>query len=191
MLLNIARAKDYMRACGLDVLVATSPANVTYFTDYHSWQDTLFKEYMFTPGAPSNLVQGYAVLPLEGEPALVVSALAVVNAADSWVKDVRTYGDPGADFSLPAMPLPDNLRRFDDLIRSPHLPATPTDAVLDILKARELTGSRSGLDMEGLTPPAKDAILSAVSDAQVKNCSNLLRLIRAVKSQEEIDRLTH
>ncbi len=191
MLLNIARAKEYMRACGLDVLVAASPVNITYFTDYHSWQDTIFKEYMFTPGGSSNLIQGYAVLPLDGEPALVVSALAAVNAADSWVKDVRIYGDPGADFSLPAMPLPDNLRRFDDLIRSSHLPATSTDAVLDILKARGLTGARIGLDMEGLTPPAKDAILSAVSGAQVKNCSNLLRLVRAVKSQEEIDRLTH
>src|SRR5258708_30547947 len=118
------------------------------------------------------MIKGYAVLLLAGDRAVVVAGLAAVNTAAWWVKEIRIYGDPGADFSLPAMPLPDNLRRFDDLIRSPHLPATPTDAVLDILKARGLNSARLGLDMEGLTPPAKDALLTALSCAQVKNCSN-------------------
>ena len=52
MLFNRARAIDYMREYGLDVLVATSPVNITYFTDYFCWIDPLFKEYMMVPGHP-------------------------------------------------------------------------------------------------------------------------------------------
>src|SRR5215468_5172327 len=112
MLFNRVRATNYMHQYGLDALVATSPANITYFTDYHSWQDPIFKEYMFSPGAPATLVQGYSVFPLDGEPALVVSPLSAVNAADSWVKDVYTYGDPGQDDTQPPAPVPEDLRRF-------------------------------------------------------------------------------
>src|SRR5712692_1110279 len=189
MLFNSARAKEYMRASQLDVLVAAAPVNITYFTDYHSWQDNLFKEYMFSPGAPSSLVQSYAVFPLEGDPALVVGALSAVNAADSWVRDFYLFGDPGFDESLPAQPLPDGLRRFVDLIHT-HLAPTSTAALLTILKERGLTGARIGLDMEGLSPQAKERLIDALPEAQLKNCSNLIRLLRAVKTEDEVGRLT-
>ncbi len=34
MLFNSNRAIEFMRRCEVDVLVATSPTNVTYFSDY-------------------------------------------------------------------------------------------------------------------------------------------------------------
>ncbi|MCE2397104.1 aminopeptidase P family N-terminal domain-containing protein [Candidatus Poribacteria bacterium] len=39
MLFNKTRAQEYMRRCGVDVLVATSPVNITYFSDYRCWID--------------------------------------------------------------------------------------------------------------------------------------------------------
>ena len=67
MLFNSNRAIEFMRRCEVDVLVATSPTNVTYFSDYYSWLDSQFKEYMMSPGASSDLDQTapYAVFPLE------------------------------------------------------------------------------------------------------------------------------
>ena len=106
MLFNRARAIDYMREYGLDVLVATSPVNITYFTDYFCWIDPLFKEFMMVPGASSNLAQAYAVFPFEGEPALVVNPLFAVNAEELWVKDLHIFGSAGLDDSLPAGELP-------------------------------------------------------------------------------------
>ena len=53
MLFNRTRAVDYMRRSGVDVLVATSSVNITYFSDYQCWIDPLFKAYMMVPGAPS------------------------------------------------------------------------------------------------------------------------------------------
>ncbi len=190
MLFNKPRAIEHMRRCGLDALVATSWANITYLTDYYSWIDPLFKEYMMAPGASSHLGQGYAVFPLEGEPALIVSPLSVVNAADSWVNEVVTYGATGMDNSLPPGPLTAKYQRLYDGLHRPALGATPTEALLAVLKARGLNGARLGLDMEGLTEPARQALDGALPHAQLKNCSNLLRLIKAVKGPEELARLT-
>lgn len=191
MLFNKARAIEYMRRCGLDALVATSPINITYFTDYYFWLDPVFKEYWMSPGASSHLGQAYAVFPLEGEPALVVGPQQVVNAADIWVRDLHTYGDTGLDDSLPPTVLPGEAKRLYDVLHAPQPNATPTAALLNILKAGGLMGARLGLEMEGQTLPAQQALAGALPRAEVKDCSNLLRLIRAVKSPEEINRLAH
>ena len=190
MLLNRARAVDYMRRCGLDALVATSPVNITYLSDYYFWLDPLFREYWATPGASSSLGQNFALLPLEGEPALVVGWQQVVNAADLWVREVHTHGSHGLDDSLSPAALPGDVQRLYEILHRMPVPATPAEALLGVLKARGLESARLGLEMEGLTPPARAALEAALPRAQLKDCSNLLRLIRAVKSPEEIRRLT-
>ena len=190
MLFNRARAIDYMREYGLDALVATSPVNITYFTDYYCWIDPLFKEYMMVPGASSNLAQAYAVFPLEGEPALVVNPLFAANTEELWVKDLHIFGSAGLDDSLPAGELPESLLRFQELLHAAHGNATPTDALLSILRERGLTGARIGLETEGLPAETKQVIERALPDASLKNCSDLIRMVRMVKSEEEIQRLT-
>jgi hypothetical protein len=39
---------------GVDAIVATSAANITYFSGYSCWLDPLLKEYMLSPGASSS-----------------------------------------------------------------------------------------------------------------------------------------
>lgn len=190
MLFNRSRAIDYMQKYKLDALVATSFANITYFTDYFCWIDPIFKEYMMVPGASSNLAQAYAVFPLEGEPALVLGPPFAVNAADLWVRDIHIFGDSGLDVSLPPPELPDDVRRFHDLLTAPQTNATPIDALVSILNQRGLTGGRIGLDAEDLPPEAHDQIARALPRASLVNCTNLIRLIRMVKSEEELRRLT-
>jgi len=46
------------------------------------------------------------------------------------------------------------------------------------------------LEMEGLGAAAREAILRALPRAEIRNCSNLIRLVRMVKSREEIEQLT-
>ena len=181
-----------MRRYGLDVLVATSPANITYFSDYYCWLDSLFKQYMMVPGATSNLNQAFAVFPLEGEPALVVtlSPLFAVNAADSWIEDIHIFGDNPLDESLPPGQMSDQAGRFHGVVREPTGSSTPTDALLSIFDSRGLAGARIGLEAEGLTPETHEAISIALPSASIRDCTNLLRLIRMVKSSEEMDRLS-
>jgi len=185
MLLNKARAQEYMRRCGLDVLVATSPVNITYFSGYYCWLDPLFKDYMMVPGAPSHLAQRYALLTSDGEVSLVVSPQFAVNAADLGVNELHFFGGTGLDFSLEAKALPEQARGWYDHLRAPIPNVTPTDALLTIIKTRGL--ARIGIEVEGLTPPARDELLRRLPNA--KDCTNLIRLIRMVKSDEEIRRL--
>jgi Xaa-Pro aminopeptidase len=190
MLFNQSRAIEYMRQHNLDVLVATSPVNVGYFSDYFLWLDPLFKEYMMDPGSCSNLAQSYAVFPISGEPALVLKSLFAINAADLWVRDLHLYGDPGFDYSLPARPTTALENRFVSLLRDGQRHATPSEALVSILSSRGLADARIGLEMEGLPAQTKEAIMRALPRASIKDCSNLIRLVRAVKSAEEIKRLT-
>jgi Xaa-Pro dipeptidase len=189
MLFNKTRALEYMRRYDLDVLVATSPVNITYFSDYFCWIDPLFKEYMASPGASSNLVQAYAVFPSEGEPALVVNSLFAVNAADLWVRDLYIFGNPGLDNSLVPMALAESDHSLYDLLNRPPREKGPTDVLMAILEDRKLTEARIGLEMEGLPGLLKETIFQAIPRANIRDCSNFIRLIRMVKSQEEISRL--
>ena len=191
MLFNKTRAQEYMRRCGVDVLVATSPVNITYFSDYRCWIDPLFKAYMMVPGAPSDPdpTAAYAIFPLEGEPALVASPTFAVNAADLWVRDIHIFGDHGLDDSLPLGDLSDAEQRIFDILHRPQQNATPTDALLSFLKTRGLTDARIGIEMEGLPPKAKDTIETGLPKAHIKDCSNLIRLIRMVKTEDELARL--
>ena len=191
MLFNITRAREYMRRCGVDALVATSPVNITYFSDYRCWIDPLFKAYMMVPGAPSDPdpTAAYAIFPLEGEPALVASPTFAVNASDLWVQDVHIFGDHGLDDSLPLGALSATEQRIFDILHRPQDSATPTDALLSVLTARGLTDARIGIEMEGLSPRVKDTIEVGLPKAEIKDCSNLIRLIRMVKTQDELLRL--
>lgn len=191
MLFNKTRAQEYMRRCGLDVLVATSPVNITYFSDYRCWIDPLFKAYMMVPGAPSDPdpTAAYAIFPLESEPALVVSPTFAVNASDLWVKDVHIFGSHGLDDSLPLPVLSDAEQRIFDVLHRPQQNTTPTDALLSVLKGRGLTDAQIGIELEGLSPRAKAAIEAGLSKAQIRDCSNLIRLIRMVKTEDELARL--
>lgn len=186
MLLNQLRALDYMQRYRLDVLVATSPTNITYFTDYYLWLDRLFKEYMVVPGASSHLVQYYAVFPLEGEPALVVNPLMAVNAANLWVRNLQVYRGTSLETSLPPSDLSDLECRFLDLHRAAERYGSSTEAFLGILNERGLSTASIGIEMEGLEPKAKEMIARALPKAEIKDCSNLIRLLRMVKSKDEI-----
>jgi Xaa-Pro aminopeptidase len=189
MLLNRARALEYMRAGGLDALVITSPANVTYFTDYRCWLDPLFREYMSAPGAPAHRTPTYALFMADGEPALVVSPLFAVNAADCWVSDVRIYGDPGVDTTGAPASAPAGWERFFDLLRARPQTMDAHAALAQLLIERGLAGGRIGVEMDELSHPAMLALRRGLPAARLLDCSNLLRLIRMVKTPAEIDRL--
>ena len=190
MLLNRDRTMDYMRRCGLDALVATSPANVTYFSDYHCWIDSVFKEYMMRPGASSDRMHTYVVLPLHGEPALVIDPLLAVNATDVWVQDLQVHGKPGLHEAMAPVSTTDVDRRMRTVLEKSESNSTSTGALINALKARGLKAARIGLEMEGLPAHVSSEIREALPQITMADCTNLMRLIRMVKSKEEISRLT-
>jgi Xaa-Pro dipeptidase len=190
MLLNQSRALQFMRSYGLDAIIATSPVNITYFSDYFCWADPLFKEYMGSPGASSYPSLNCAIFPAEGKPALVVGPAFALNASDSWVQDLRFYGDFPLEWPAALTPSNDLDRRFVGLLRDQPRYTTAADALLAVLRERGLDRACIGIDAESLPPATLDLIRRELPGAVIKNCTNLIRLIRMVKSPEEIRRLT-
>lgn len=189
MLFNRSRALALMRRYDLDALVATSPVSVTYFSDYHCWSDRLAQEAMGAPGGGSHRAQkSFAIFPRDGDSALIVPPIFAVNAADVWVEDVHMFGETGLDAAHTTAvrgELEDMSRR---LIAAPRH-ATPVDALASVLAARGSSDARIGVELQDLDPAVGDSIRRTLPRAAVRDCTNLIRLLRMVKSPDEITRL--
>ena len=191
MFFNQERARTFMRECGLDALIAASHLNITYFTGYFCWLDPTIRGYMLQPGGPSSLaLPGYAVFPLEGEPALVLNPLFAVNGADLWVRELHVFGASGVDDTLTSGELPDNYRRIHDLLLAPPRASSSLEALVRILESRGLTGGRLGVELEDLASDRREELAQALPRAAVLDASNLIRLIRMVKNDYEVGLLT-
>jgi Xaa-Pro aminopeptidase len=192
MLLNRGRAHDYMQGCGLDGIVATSPVNVRYLSDFYCWLAPLFREYMVSPGGSSRLIQqNFALLPLNGDPALVVEPYFAIDAALSWVTDIRIAG--GGDFEYPeeltdGLDRDANLRRVRDIVLA-GASESPVEALAAAVEERGLAESRVGVELDGLSAEVAAELRERLPRAQLLDCTNLLRLVRAVKSADEVARL--
>lgn len=188
MLLNQARARECMAAANLDALIATTPVNITAFSDFTLWLDPLFREYMVQPGAPGHRMQRYALFPRAGPPALVVEAMMAVNAADLWVHDLIAFGAPTIEEREPPLQ-PEAWSRIRQVQATAPQAAGPTDALLTLLRRRGLQDGRLGIDLEELPAAHLQALRAGLPGAQLLNCSNLLRYVRTVKTPDEIARL--
>jgi Xaa-Pro aminopeptidase len=192
MLLNRERAIDYMRGSGVDAVVATSPVNVRYLSDFHCWLAPLFREHMVSPGGTSRLIQqNLALLPVQGDPALVVEPYFAIDAVRTWVEDIKLAG--GGDFEYPADgddagDLDTDLRRAGEIILRGSA-ASPVEALAAALEERGLADGRLGVELDGLSGEVAEQLRDRLPRAQLRDCSNLLRLVRAVKTPEEVRRL--
>ena len=190
MLLNEARARSYLERCELDAIIATSPVNIRYLTEYCCWLDPLMKQYMLSPGAPNRIFQAYAVYCRDGETALIVNPVFAANAVDLGVSDLRSYGDPDVHRVDSAAPTEEQLQTLDGLLAESNADENPTEALLSVLRDRGLDDARLGLEIEPLPDVYRKLIEASIPDAQIRDCTNLFRLIRMVKSAEEVERLT-
>jgi len=190
MLLNKARAVDYLHRCGIDAVIAASPTHVTYLTDYRYWLDATMRRYMSRPGDTSDLaLENYAVLTADGDGTLIVSSSQMPETEASWVTEVRVYGDFGLDTSLMPAELADQARLWLNRLQRERAPLA-TDELISVLHDHNLDRSRLGLECEGLLPGVREKLAAAFPQAVFLDCTNMLRLVRAVKSPEEISRLT-
>jgi len=191
MFFNQSRAKAFMKECGLDALIATSHINITYFSGYFCWLDPTIRGYMLEPGSSSRLVlPGYAVFPLEGEPALVLNPLFAVNGTDLWVKDIHVFGNSGVDITRTSSKLPEKQLRIHDLLMASPQSETSLEALLQILKEKGLLTGCLGVEMEGLASERRAQLCNELPRASLLDCSNLIRLIRMVKNEYEVEGLT-
>lgn len=176
-----------MAEAGLDAIVATAPANVTYFTGFHSWADAALKQYMVEPGAsadPASL--RFAVLTPGSATAIVLDPFSAVNAADLDDVELRLAGLQAFSGSVTSLFGDPELDRTARTLADQQDDVSPIAALARLLRDRGAAGGRVGLDADWLSPATEREIRVALPDADVRGCSNFLCYLRAVKSDQEL-----
>ncbi len=185
MYLNVDRARGLMKEHRIDALVASTPENVTYLAGTVGWAN---KVYAYS-------VHMFAIFPREAgtSPALVVPGQeqTYVSAQDSWIKDHYTFGGKSALIQPPGASASSRegeifLGMLNNGARREKGPAA---ALAQALRERGLDRARLALDQERVTPNVRKAIAEALPGADLVEGSDLLRLIRMVKTPDELDAL--
>lgn len=189
LLLNQSRALRYMEECGVDAIVATSPINVGYISGYFCWLNSLLREYMARPGASSNLPDAYAIFTSDGETALVVNSIFSADAIRLSGTNVYLFGSPGLDHSELATS-PAEYEELWNLLTRTSQPVSPVSALTAALCDKGLSNAQIGIELDGMPQEKSRQVFDGLPGASFRDCTNLLRLVRAAKTPEEIERLT-
>ena len=183
-----------MGESGIDAVIACSPVNVRYLTGFGNWLGPSFREYMVRPGGSNDLVQRtFSVLPLGGEPMLVVEPSFVLDATDCRVADVRVAGGgafAASDGDSPPRAVRENDRARELLVEG-DWPDDRVAALAALLDEQGLARSRLGIEAGALLAHESERLASALPGARLLDCEALLRLIRIVKTESEIEILAH
>jgi Xaa-Pro dipeptidase len=151
---RVRRLQHRMRALGLNALVCLKPQNTFYVSD-------------FNPVIYSHPV--VAILPVDGEPALLVHALRDDHArASSWIRDIRLFGA----WSTKTTMGPDWLF-----------------ALQVILTERGALPGRLGLEYDFIPLGVMRQLESRLPDARFEDASELIRHTRFVKDPAEMERM--
>jgi Xaa-Pro aminopeptidase len=180
MLLNRERAKDRMTKHNLEALIASSPANVLYTSNLCPYG------------------QAFALLPLERdvEPAIIApisGATPVVLMSPPWISDVRYYGEFYTNTSEVRDPMTDPERKMVRAQESweKKKEKDPIALVLAVLKEREITNGKIGVDESSL--PSEHSIWRKLKNTlprlETVPARDIFRDIRMVKSEEEVERI--
>ncbi|QPC95573.1 Xaa-Pro peptidase family protein [Mesorhizobium sp. INR15] len=180
MLLNEPRLRQRMADAGLDAVVATAPENVTYMSGFWALPQWIRR-------GP----QAYVVWPASdrGTPEIITSTstLDLVADQDVGTARVRRFGEFHAELGPDAV---------DDAVGQEHLRLRRLqphgDAVAALvagLQEAQLGNGRIGIDETGLASGNLEVLAARLPNVKITPAAALLREVRAVKTQDEINRL--
>ena len=185
MFLNRERAVELMQRFSVDALVAATRENIIYASDFAPWGQAVHK-YSQRP----NFVvfcrqtdQTPAMLMYPGE-------ATYFTAQKPWLQEVYTYGGGRTvRYSGAEAPSAEEERFMAVFEKAKLLGKSPAEALAQLLRSKGLTGATVAWDHEGMAQEIKDYLRSALPQAKFLDGSDLFRLIRMIKSKDEIQGL--
>jgi Xaa-Pro dipeptidase len=181
MLLNRHRLDELLARNGLDAVVATTPENVTYTSGYWALSQWIRR-------GP----QTYVLLPVRGraEPVVIASTtlLDLLSDQEIWIDRVRRFGYFRTDRADPTG-FDESDRRQAQLYDLPE----DNDALSSLataIRAAGLERGRIAVDELGLLPGYFETLKSLLPTATLIEGHGLFRQVRAIKTDEEVRRLT-
>jgi Xaa-Pro aminopeptidase len=184
MLVNKERMLQKMGEFNLDAVIASHPENVSYLADFQSHLPYMYRFLN---------VESFALFPRRADiaPALIISKGDIAWAAryPSWMPEVYTFGNPYY-FVYPEGTLSEGEKRYKAFLDD-RGKAAPTagEAIIKALKQKGLERGRIGLDEKNVYPATREEIVSGVPHATILDAFELFRVIRMVKTPEELERI--
>jgi len=185
MLFNRERALELMESFNVDALVGATRENVIYLSDFAPWGQAVHK-YAQRP----NFVifcrradQTPALLLYPGE-------ATYFAAQNPWLDEIYTYGGGRSlHYAGDEPPTPEEARFLGIFDKAKLLGKNPAEALAALLRKKELRSARIALDHEGIAREVRAQLAQTMPEATLLDASDLFRLIRMVKSHDEIDGL--
>ena len=180
MLFNKNRLLKLMDEKGLDVIIASSPENVVYLSEFWSLGHWQLKG-----------TQAYVVYPRDQkkEPILVIpeSDIDILSDNPSWIPSFRSYGTCIME-DVGNTGLTDQEKEYKRLKSIANGFSDPMEALVDALKSLECENQKIGLD-ERNVPFVLVRQLEAALHTKFEPAYEVLQKTRMVKTQEELERL--
>jgi Xaa-Pro dipeptidase len=180
MLFNRERLLNLMDKNELEFLIASSPENVVYLSEFWSLSHWQLKG-----------TQSYVVYPRDQkkEPILVVAQGDIDILADnpSWIKSFRSFGTCIIE-DVGNLDLTDAENEYKRLKSIANGFANPLEALIDALKSLGFTNQKIGLD-ERNVPFVIVNELEAILKTSITPSYEIIQKTRMVKTEEEIKRM--
>ena len=182
MLLNRERALALMQRFSVDALVGATRENVIYMSDFAPWGQGVHK-YSQRP----NFVV-FCRQPDQTPAMLMYPGEATYFAAQKpWLQEVYTYGGGRTlRYATDAPPSEEDERFVSVFDKAKLLGKSPAESLTRLLRDKGLSGRTVAWDDQGMAQEVKDYLREALPQAKFLDASDLFRLIRMIKSEDEI-----
>lgn len=184
MLFNKERMLNKMEEFNLDAVIASHPENVSYLADFQSHRSYMYRFLN---------VESFALFPRKADvsPALIISKGDAGWAAryPSWMPEVYTFGEPFyIVFSSETMSAGEAAYKklLDDHEKNARSAGAAT---VKALTKKGLAKGRIGLDEKNVYPATREEIVSGLPHATIIDAFELFRVVRMVKTEEEMQRI--
>lgn len=182
MYFNKKRADKLMDQFDIDLLIASTPENVTYLSDTVSWAPKVYSYSvdMFATYFRDNNLNSSLIVPSQ--------EMTYVSASNTWINDFYTYGGKSALIQESENVIESaeentylNLQNNDDK-RFP----TAVEALIASIKNNTTKKLRIAIDEDKMTHKSTLKLKEELDNCELIPSSDLLRLIRMVKTDDEI-----
>ncbi len=113
----------------------------------------------------------FLVIPLSGKPIAVIPEIGRACMSNTWIKDIRTWDAPNPE---------------DDGV------SLLIETLLEIAGIKGTVGIMKGAESHLRMPLADyERILSALPDIKIQDCNDLVRGLRVIKSELEVDKIRY
>ena len=166
----------------IDLLIASTPENVTYLSDTVSWAPKVYSYSvdMFATYFRDNNLNSSLIVPSQ--------EMTYVSASNTWINDFYTYGGKSALIQESEQVIESaeentylNLQNNDDK-RFP----TAVEALIASIKNNTTKKLRIAIDEDKMTHKSTLKLQEELDNCELIPSSDLLRLIRMVKTDDEI-----